>query len=130
VTGGPDVVKAPAASSGDAPQVVLDEVRLPAKDKEAPARCVRPGGVSCYAKRPSMRALLLVPCFLVGSACRPCPVEVPQLGPDGGVAACVTSADCMRPPSTLLCGSTEDRLRDCVDCIGRRCIRFVPEACP
>jgi hypothetical protein len=77
-----------------------------------------------------MRVLLVLPCLLLVAACRPCPVEVPQSGPDGGVAACVTSADCMRPSSTLLCGSNEDRLRDCVDCVNRQCIRFVPEACP
>jgi hypothetical protein len=77
-----------------------------------------------------MRALLVLLALGAAACNRPGPVEVPQLTPDGGAAVCVTSSDCMRPSATLLCGSTEDRLRDCVDCVDRRCVRFVPEACP
>jgi hypothetical protein len=79
----------------------------------------------------AMRVLLLLSCFGLAAAChRPCPVEVPQTSADGGAATCVTSADCLRPPSTLVCASTEDHLRDCIDCVDRRCVRYVPEACP
>lgn len=77
-----------------------------------------------------MRALLLLLALGAAACTRPCPVEVPQVAADGGAAACVTSADCMRPSATLLCGTNEDRLRDCVDCVANRCVRFVPEACP
>lgn len=83
----------------------------------------------CATRLSVMRLLLLLVASLA-AACRPCPVEVPQVGPDGGAAPCVTSADCLRPSATLLCATTEDRLRDCVDCVGRRCVRFIPEACP
>lgn len=78
-----------------------------------------------------MRALTLTLFGLLAAACnRPCPREVPQLGPDGGVAACVRPNDCLRLSATLLCGTTEDRLRGCVDCVAQQCIEFVPEACP
>jgi hypothetical protein len=78
-----------------------------------------------------MRSLLPLLALHVLVACaRPCPVERPQASSDGGVAACVTSSDCMRPPATLLCASTEDRLRGCVDCVKSRCVEYVPEACP
>jgi hypothetical protein len=77
------------------------------------------------------RSLLVLLGLSAVSACqRPCPVMTPQVGQDGGVSPCVTSTDCRRPPSTLVCASTEDRLRGCVDCVERRCVEYVPEACP
>lgn len=76
------------------------------------------------------RLLSLLALVAVTACNRPCPVEVPQTTPDGGATACVTSSDCMRPSATLLCASTEDHLRGCVDCVERRCVEYVPEACP
>lgn len=86
--------------------------------------------VSCYAPG-SMRLLLALFALGASAACHwPCPVEVSQAGPDGGAATCVTSSDCLRPSATLLCASTEDHLRGCVDCVDSRCVEYVPEVCP
>lgn len=90
---------------------------------------MRGRAISCYATT-AMRVWILFATVALAGCARPCPVEVPQVGADGGVAACVTSADCLRPTATLICGMTEDRLRDCIDCVERQCVRFVPEACP
>jgi len=90
---------------------------------------VRPRAVSWYAAR-AMRVWILLAAVSVAACTRPCPVVVPQVGADGGAAPCVTSADCMRPSATLLCGTTEDKFRDCIDCVDRACVRYVPEACP
>jgi hypothetical protein len=74
-------------------------------------------------------AALLAPLLLWGCS-QTCPRAETLVGLDGGVARCVTSTDCPRPSSILVCGSLEDHLRDCVQCDATQCVRYVPEACP
>jgi hypothetical protein len=74
-------------------------------------------------------AALLAPLLLCACS-QTCPRAETLVGLDGGVALCVTSTDCPRPSSILVCGSLEDHLRDCVQCVGTQCVRYVPEACP
>ena len=68
---------------------------------------------------------------LVVMACdRPCPRADSLGGLDGGPVACVVSTDCPRPANLLVCGSAEDQLVGCVDCVATRCVRYVPMGCP
>lgn len=76
-----------------------------------------------------MRWLLLS--AVLGLGCgRLCPRAEPVAGLDGGVSACVQNTDCPRPSSVLVCGQTEDQLRDCIACTDGQCTRYRPEVCP
>ena len=73
----------------------------------------------------------LVPlvCLLSFAGCMPCSSQSDVVGPDGGVARCVQTADCPRPSSLLVCTNAEDRLKGCIGCIDGACVRFTPETC-
>lgn len=80
--------------------------------------------------------------FVVMACDRPCPRADSLGGLDGGPVACVVSTDCPRPANLLVCGSAEDQLVGCVDCVAvavvdasgfreeNQCVRYVPMECP
>jgi hypothetical protein len=77
----------------------------------------------------SLALLLLLLLLSVPGCSRLCSREEPLAGLDGGAVTCVLATDCPRPANVLVCGSPEDRLRDCVDCTANRCARHRPEVC-
>ncbi len=52
-----------------------------------------------------------------------------SISTDGGTWTCVVNTDCPRPANVLVCGQTEDQLRDCIACESNVCIRYQPKAC-
>lgn len=53
-----------------------------------------------------------------------CLKEEPVLNPDGTVARCLAPVDCPRPSNVLVCASTGDRVKGCVDCVSTECHLF------
>lgn len=76
-----------------------------------------------------MRVILSALVLSFAACTRECPRADTLVGLDGGIAVCVSSTDCPRG-SILVCGSVEDHLRDCVECVNTQCIRYVPQVCP
>ncbi|MBL9036911.1 MAG: hypothetical protein JNG84_00220 [Archangium sp.] len=74
-----------------------------------------------------MRAALLA--FCLSGCFSVCPTREALTDSDGGQLPCVVSVDCPRPSNVLVCGATEDRLRDCVACEETECVRYRAEAC-
>ena len=58
-----------------------------------------------------------------------CPKGVQLTAVDGGVLHCVQATDCPRLSNVLVCGSYDDRLRDCVACESTLCLRYQAAAC-
>ncbi|HYV48955.1 MAG TPA: hypothetical protein VFA20_29045 [Myxococcaceae bacterium] len=49
---------------------------------------------------------------------------------DGAAARCLTSDDCPREASAVVCDSDADPDKDCVRCASGTCERVVAERCP
>lgn len=76
-----------------------------------------------------MRWSSLLGLALATSGCFPCPQSRPIPAPDGGVIACVRSADCLVEAGTLVCTMELDRSSGCIECRDAQCVRWTPEAC-
>ncbi len=72
-------------------------------------------------------AMLALGFFSCGTVC---PQREAFTTADGGALTCIVSTDCPRPANVLVCGQTEDHLRDCIACEDTRCVRYRPLACP
>ena len=72
----------------------------------------------------------LTACALPGTQeAVPCTREAALVGLDGGPVVCVMATDCPRA-GVLVCGSAEDHLVGCVDCVETRCVEYARVVCP
>jgi len=98
-------------------------------------RCVfLPSGAASFSRgvRPFLKRIFVVALgaagLLLGGCEKACEGEALK-DEEGKDCACFGPTDCLRSGNGVLCTSTKERLRDCVDCIDNVCTLFKKDAC-